>query len=38
MHVALQHKIVDLLTKLLFPTQFISLLSKMSVHNIHTPS
>lgn len=38
LHVSSQHQVADLLTKLLFPTQFGYLLSKMGVHNIHSPS
>ncbi|KAL6320431.1 hypothetical protein AAG906_007128 [Vitis piasezkii] len=38
LHIPSQHQIADLLTKALFPAQFAHLLSKMGVHNIHSPS
>ena len=38
LHVSSQHRVADLLTKALHPTQFTLLLGKMGTHNIHSPS
>ena len=38
LHIPSQHQIANLLTEALFPAQFAYLLSKMGVHNIHSPS
>ena len=38
LHIPSQHQIANLLTEALFPAQFAHLLSKMGVHNIHSPS
>ena len=38
LHVASQHQVVDILTKPLFPAQFMTLLAKMGIHNIYSPS
>ncbi|KAL6347566.1 hypothetical protein AAG906_026092 [Vitis piasezkii] len=38
MHISSQHQVADLLTKALFPAQFMFLLSKMGIHNMHSPS
>uniref|UniRef100_A0A803QFR2 Reverse transcriptase Ty1/copia-type domain-containing protein n=1 Tax=Cannabis sativa TaxID=3483 RepID=A0A803QFR2_CANSA len=37
-YVPSRHNITDMMTKALFPTQFKTLLSKMSVSNLYTPS
>ncbi|XP_024026531.1 uncharacterized protein LOC112093074 [Morus notabilis] len=38
LHVASQHQVADILTKPLFPSQFATLLGKMGIQNIHSPS
>ncbi|XP_061374795.1 uncharacterized mitochondrial protein AtMg00810-like [Gastrolobium bilobum] len=38
LHVSSQSQLVDLLTKALHPNQFMTLLSKMGILNIHAPS
>ena len=38
LYMASQHQVADLLTKPLFPSQFLTILNKMGVHNIHSPS
>lgn len=38
LHVSTNHQLADILTKPLHPTQFHSLLSKMGVHDIYSPS